>query len=152
MSKYTPEKLLLPLRLFIDARNRAIDQGFTDNGGAIHSVERILDIFSMRVRYPHLRHINDLKNDPVAEISKKAYTAKARGEKIMIEHVLPQRAYARLVIELLTNGASNDDLISFVIKKYRLVLLSQEETLLINRLNRSLLTEDRIADAGIELR
>ena len=63
--KYTADNLVPALRLFVEARNRAISAGFTDNGGAIHSVERILDILSFRVRYPHLRHINSLKKMPM---------------------------------------------------------------------------------------
>ena len=44
MGKYRAENLIPALRLFIEARNKAIEMGFTDNGGAIHSVERIVDI------------------------------------------------------------------------------------------------------------
>lgn len=58
--KYTPESLLPALRLFIDARNNANAAGFPDNGGAIHSVERILDMLCIRVKYG-LTHVNYLK-------------------------------------------------------------------------------------------
>lgn len=60
--KYTEENLLPALKLFIRARNEALTLGFTDNGGAIHSVERILDILSQRIKYPNLSHTNQLKN------------------------------------------------------------------------------------------
>ncbi len=149
--KYHTENLLPALRLFIDARNKALEGGFTDNGGAIHSVERILDILSMHVRYPHLTHINGLKTDPAAEISVQAHEARERGEPLLIEHVLPQRAYARRVIELVNDGATDDEVLRFIQDNYRLVLLTREETTRINRLNRSRITEDRIADAGIAL-
>ena len=49
--KYTPETLLPALRLFIEARNKANAAGFPDNGGAIHSVERIIDVLCIRVKY-----------------------------------------------------------------------------------------------------
>lgn len=151
MRKYHTENLLPALRLFVQARNEALKGGFTDNGGAIHSVERILDILSMHVCYPHLSHINSLKTDPTAEISFHAYQARERGEPLLIEHVLPQRAYAQKVIELLNDGATDEELLNFIKKNYRLVLLTSEETVNINRLNRSKITDDRIADAGIQI-
>lgn len=151
MPKYTSENLLPALKLFIEARNKAIAGGFTDNGGAIHSVERILDILSCRLCYPHLSHINNLKSDPNAEISKAAHEARKRGEKLYIEHVLPQRAYARRIIQIVNDGGSDDDVIQYIKENYRLVLLTAEETSTINKINKSSITEDRIADAGIDL-
>lgn len=149
--KYHTENLLPALRLFIEARNKALEGGFTDNGGAIHSVERILDILSMHVRYPHLTHINGLKTDPAAELSRQAHEARKRGEPLLIEHVLPQRAYAQKVIGLVNGGATDEDVLRFIKENYRLILLTKDETAAINRLNRSRITTDRIADAGIEL-
>ena len=149
--KYHAENLLPALRLFIEARNKAVESGFTDNGGAIHSVERILDILSMHVCYPHLTHINSLKSDPTAEISAAAQEARQRGEPLLIEHVLPQRAYARQIIALVNDGGSDEDLLAFIRENYRLVVLTADETVKLNRLNRSKITADRIADAGVEL-
>ncbi|WP_175941853.1 hypothetical protein [Burkholderia pyrrocinia] len=149
--KYNPITLLPALRLFIEARNRAIASDFTDNGGAIHSVERILDILCQRVRYPNLSHINNLKTDPDAECSVGAHKARQRGEKVLIEHVMPQREFAREVIKIVDNGATDDQILSFIRRHYRLVLLTQEETTALNRLNRSRMTPDRLADAGIEI-
>ena len=151
MGKYHHENLIPALRLFIEARTKALEGGFTDNGGAIHSVERILDILSMHLCFPHLSHINNLKADPDAEISVAAHEARSRGERILIEHVLPQRAYAQKIIALVNEGATDADLIAFIKANYRLVLLTPEETTRINRLNRSRLSDDRIADAGIKL-
>lgn len=151
MRKYNTDNLIPALRLFIQARNKALESGFTDNGGAIHSVERILDILSIHVCYPHLTHINNLKNDAAAEISVAAYSARERGEPLLIEHVLPQRAYARHVIKLIDSGAADDELLRYIKENYRLVLLTKDETSKINRLNRSHITKDRIGDAGIEL-
>lgn len=149
--KYNANNLIPALRLFIDARNEAIALGFTDNGGAIHSVERILDILAQRLCYPHLSHINGLKADNDAEMSEEAYFARERGETVYIEHVLPQRAFARQVIEIVGQSCSDQELIEFIQQRYRLVLLTKRETDHINRVNRSKLTADRIADAGIVL-
>jgi hypothetical protein len=149
--KYYVENLVPALRLFISARNRAIEMGFTDNGGAIHSVERILDILGQRICYPHLTHINDLKTDQNAEISDEANIAREGGESVFIEHVFPQRAFARLVIDFVGHGCSDEEIFEFIKARYRLVLLSKKETDHINRINRSNWAIDRIADAGIIL-
>jgi hypothetical protein len=149
--KYSPAVLLPALRLFVDARNKAIATGFTDNGGAIHSVERILDILAQRVKYPGLRHINGLKTRADAECSSKAYLARQRGEKVLIEHVMPQRDFARAVIDVIGRGATDEEILSFIGERYRLVLLTQEETTALNRANRSRMTPDRLKEAGIEL-
>jgi len=149
--KYTPESLLPALRLFARARNEAVAAGFTDNGGAIHSVERILDILGLRLCYPHLHHINSIKRDPAAEISEAAEAARRAGQKVDIEHVMPQRAFAQAVIAEIDRGATDAEIVAFVRRSYRLVILAPEETALLNRLNRSRLTPDRIAEAGIRL-
>lgn len=142
--------MLLPaLRLFIDARNSAIATGFTDNGGAIHSVERILDILCQRVKYPYLRHTNSLKKDLRAECSVEAHHARERGEKVLVEHVMPQRAFAQEVIRLVTSNITDEGIISFIQKNYRLVLLTPQETTALNRVNRSRITPDRLTEAGI---
>lgn len=151
MGKYVPKAMLGPLRLFAKARNEALRAGFTDNGGAIHSVERILDILAQRLCYPHVSHANTLKKLLTTECSVGAYAARERGEPVFIEHVMPQRAYAQRVIELIDSGATDDEVIDFIKRTYRLVLLSAGETSAINQANRSSLSDDRIADAGIEL-
>ena len=147
--KYTPAMLLPALRLFIDARNSAIAAGFTDNGGAIHSVERILDILCQRVKYPYLRHTNSLKKDLRAECSVEAHHARERGEKVLVEHVMPQRAFAQEVIRLVTSHITDEGIISFIQENYRLVLLTPQETTALNRVNRSRITPNRLTEAGI---
>lgn len=142
----------MPLRQFAKARNEALRAGFTDNGGAIHSVERILDILALRLCYPHVSHSNSLKKKHLTtECSVEAYAARERGERVFIEHVMPQRAYARQVISLIDSGVADQDILDFVRQTYRLVLLSANETEAINKANRSSISEDRIADAGIKL-
>lgn len=149
--KYCPALLLPALRLFIEARNKAIAAGFTDNGGAIHSVERILDLLCQRVKYPSLRHINNLKRDISAECSVDAHKARQRGENVLIEHVLPQRAFAKVVIQIVESGATDEELLSYIKNNYRLVLLTHQETATLNKLNRSNISQDRLRDAGILL-
>ena len=85
------------------------------------------------------------------EISVDAHKAREDGEPILIEHVLPQRAYAREIIRMVDEGKSDDDLLKYIKKNYRLVLLTKKETETINKINRSNISADRIADAGIAL-
>jgi len=149
--KYNKSNLLPALRLFAEARNKALESGFTDNGGAIHSVERIVDMLSVSIKYPYLSHINNYKKHPESEASVNAQVARQKGEPVKIEHVMPQRAFARKIIELIDKGLSDDAIVEFISDNYRLVLLTDEETKIINKLNRSKITKDRIADAGIEI-
>lgn len=149
--KYSPATLLPALRLFIEARNKAIAAGFTDNGGAIHSVERILDLLCQRVKYPKLRHINDLKKDSNAVCSVSAHEARLRSERVLIEHVMPQRAFAKKIIKIVDNGATDEDILAFIQQNYSLVLLTPLETTALNRFNRSCITPDRLATAGITI-
>ncbi len=64
---------------------------------------------------------------------------------------MPQRAFALQIIDLIEHGSSDDDIVRFIDENYRLVLLTREETAALNRLNRSRITRDRLAEAGIEL-
>ncbi|AEW63208.1 TPA: hypothetical protein REY24_000468 [Klebsiella pneumoniae] len=148
--KYTPETLLPALRLFIEARNKANAAGFPDNGGAIHSVERIIDVLCIRVKYG-LTHVNNLKKMPTAECSIGAYEARQRGDAhlLRIEHVMPQRAFAKKIIDIVEEGATDEEIIAFIEQNYRLVLLNTEETSMLNLKNRSRISPDRLGEAGI---
>jgi|SRR5208283_1255137 len=147
--KYRPDTLLPVLRSFVDARNKALDMGFTDNGGAIHSAERILDILAMRICYPHWTHSMQFKSDPHMEISVAAHAARQRGEPVYIDHVQPRRAFTQHVCKMVADGASDADLIKYIKKNHRLVLLTEEETEALNRANRSRMDEKRLT--GIEM-
>ena len=52
VSKYDVHNMWEPLKLFVRARREGLNANLTDNAGSIHSVERILDIWSMRIVYP----------------------------------------------------------------------------------------------------
>ena len=149
--KYTPEVLLPVLRKAAAFRQEMLDVGFTDNGGAIHSAERILNTLSLRVKYPDLGHMNKLKNYPRAEFSPAALKAFGRGEKVQIEHVSPHREYTRKVISLINEGADDSEVLRFIRDNYRLVLLTPDETLRLNRINRSKLDPQRLENAGISI-
>ena len=152
MSKYKPVEMLDPLRLFVKARRQALEAGYTDNGGAIHSIERILDILGQRLCYPFLSHINQLKSHPHAECSVAAFEARTSGGQVLVEHVMPQREYARQICDMIEAGASDAALLDHIGGTYRLVILTDEETRKLNRQNRSKLSTDRLADAGIAVR
>lgn len=154
MSVYS-EGNLIPM--FLKAavfRNEMLRLGFTDNGGAIHSAERILDILGQRLKYPGLGHINKYKSYENAEFSVNALRAHKKGEKVLIEHVSPIRDFTRKAIDLLEknpndNADIKNKLKRFVKKNYRLVLLTPGETKHLNKINRSQMREGRLEEAGI---
>ena len=149
--KYTPEILVPMFRRAAALRNEMIAAGFTDNGGAIHSATRILDILGMRLNYPGLNHINDLSGYPNAEFSVSAKRAHSQGIKVKVEHVSPQRDFTRHAIAEIDNGTSDRQLLAYVREHYRLVLLTEEEMTHLNKINRTRMEKDRLKIAGITL-
>jgi hypothetical protein len=132
-------------------RNKMIAAGFTDNGGAIHSCERILDILGQRIKYPGLGHINNLRKFNRAVFSVGALAAYKKGGRVLIEHVSPIRNFTRRAIDLITEGCTDDELIAFVKHKYQLVLLTPVEARQLNKMNRSRMVVNRLKKAGIKL-
>ena len=134
------------------ARRKALDAGFTDNGGAIHSIERVVDLLSEAIVYPHLTHINSLKKDPNADCSVNAHRARELGQDVLIEHVAPKRDYSRSICNLIEkHHATDDELINYISANYQLVLLTPEETKRLNKINRTKTSPTRLEDAGIIL-
>lgn len=150
-SKYEPGKLVKMFRLAAELRNEMLAAGFTDNGGAIHSAERILNILGLRVCYPDVSHINNLSQLPHAPFSENAFEAFKQGKRVLIEHVSPHRELTRLAIQKLKEGLSDEDFLAFVRDYFQLALLTEEETTRLNRLNRSRIDPNRLANAGIRL-
>lgn len=148
---YEPQKLIAMFRLAAALRNQMLEVGFTDNGGAIHSAERILNILGLRLCYPGLSHINNLRNHPSALFSAEALAAYRAGEQVFIEHISPHRALTRLAIEQVVAGASNGDFLAFVQTHFKLALLTRAETDRLNKINRSKIAHDRLQAAGITI-
>lgn len=88
---------------------------------------------------------------PTAECCIGAYEARQRGDVHLLrfEHVMPQRAFAKNIMGIVEEGATDDEIIAFIQQSYRLVLLNTEETSMLNCKNRSLILPDRLGDAGI---
>jgi len=89
-----------------------------------------------------------------AECSEAAFAARARGEKVQIEHVSPLRELTRQAIETingLDDEAAHARLVEFVKRHYMLVLLTPEEMLSLNKLNRSRMCSERLELADIKL-
>jgi hypothetical protein len=124
------------------------DAGFTDNGGAIHSAERIMNLLGQRLVYPELSHINKLRTLASAEFSIAARAAHDKGGKVLIEHVAPLRDFTRRAIEKIEDLDDNQ-FAAFVKEHFRLVLLTEAETSQLNKHNRSKMTESRLELAGI---
>ena len=150
--KYPVDKLIPAFCKAAAFRDEMLDLGFTDNGGAIHSAERILNILGLRLNYPGLSHINNYRKYPKAEFSLAALEAHRRGEKVLIEHVSPLRDFTRKAIDLVKKTSPADidkKLRIFVKKNYRLALLTADETVTLNRTNRSIMTKNRVAEIPI---
>ena len=138
-------------RLAAELRARMVAGGFTDNGGAIHSAERILNILGLRLCYPELSHINNLRDLKHAPFSEDGRVAHQSGQKVLIEHVNPHRELTRLAIKKLESGATDPEFLEFVRTHFQLALLTEDETTRLNKLNRSKIDPARLSSAGIRL-
>ncbi|MEK7995991.1 MAG: hypothetical protein AAB403_19500 [Planctomycetota bacterium] len=150
-SKYQSTNLVPMFREAAAFRRKMRRAGFTDNGGAIHSAERILDLLGQRLKYPGLGHRNNLRHYEKAQFSDAAWAAHRRGKKVLIEHVAPLRDFTRKAIEKIEEGATPDQFEAFVRHHYQLVLLTPAETRHLNGINRSRMIPGRLASAGIKL-
>jgi len=149
--KYHKENLIPAFRLAASLRNQMIAAGFTDNGGAIHSAERIMNILGMHLKYPDLTHINNLRKLASARFSIEGLAAHTSGEKVFIEHIAPLRDLTRKAIAEIDRGVTDKKFEAFVRANFELVLLSLQETQRLNKQNRSRMDPDRLANAGIRL-
>ena len=151
-SKYSFEGMLPFFRMAAVFRDEAKKAGFTDNGGAIHSAERILEIMAHRIKYPGLNHVNRIREHSGAEFSVKACVTFKEGEKTHIEHVSPIRNFTQMAIKrLITEQCSDDEFKTFVLENYRLVILTKDEAKTLDGINRSKMAPQRLEAAGIEL-
>jgi hypothetical protein len=142
--KHSTEQLFRDLRVFALARKEVLAGGGNDNTGAIHSVERYVNLLGLRLKYPGLTHIRMYRFLPGAECSRAAYAAFKRGEPILIEHATPHRALARKVGDMIAAGASDAKVADHIRRNYRLAYLTTEETLKLNRQNRSRIDPHRL--------
>lgn len=149
--KYEPLELIKMFRVAAALRAQMLAGGFTDNGGAIHSAERILNILGLRLCYPELSHINNLRRLPNAPFSEAALVAHRSGQRVLIEHVNPHRALTRLAIAQIESGAADAQFMDFVRAHFQLALLTESETERLNKVNRSKIDAERLASAGIRL-
>lgn len=149
--KYEPAKLIQMFRLAATLRKQMLEAGFTDNGGAIHSAERILNLLGMALNFPGLTHINNLRHLPKPPFSVDARKAVEAGNRVLIEHIYPHRALTRDAINKIEQGVSDEVFEQFVRDSFQLALLTIDETARLNRINRSRAAANRLADAGIIL-
>jgi hypothetical protein len=149
--KYQPDMLISMFRKAAALRNEMLEAGFTDNGGAIHSAERILNILGLSLNYPELSHINNLRHSEKAVFSIEALELHNSGHKVLIEHVSPLRNFTQKAIEEIDQKVSDAQFKAFVQEHYKLVLLSPGETQRLNRQNRTKMNPDRLKQADIQL-
>ena len=151
VSKYDVHNMWEPLKLFVRARREGLNANLTDNAGSIHSVERILDIWSMRIVYPFTSTRQGYKKHKDATFSEKAHLAKKNNESVHCEHVEPLRAYSRNICELIEKNASKESVMKYVKKHFRLVLITKEEQKKLDKQNRIKVDDNRLEKAGIKI-
>ena len=144
--------LIDALRSFDKWRLRVVSKGLSDNVGAIHSGERIAEMLSLKIAYPGLTHINNLRHKEFAWFSKKAEAAHKKEGAVEIEHVYPKRAYTIALLRKLSKTEDTVKIEQWIKKNFKLVLLTPSERANLDKVNR---TKKRvIADfesAGITL-
>lgn len=152
VKKYPPDLLIAMFRKAAALRNEMVEAGFTDNGGAIHSAERILNLLGLCLNYPGLSHLNNLRHFKNAIFSVEALKLHQAGDKVLIEHVSPLRHLTQMAIDKIDQQKVSDAQFKVFIKRnYKLVLLSPDETLRLNKQNRSKVSHDRLNKAKIQL-
>jgi hypothetical protein len=105
-----------------------------------------------RVKYPGLNHVNSIRAYPGAEFSVKALAAFNKGESTYIEHVSPSRHFTQVAIQkLIDEKCSNAKFKTYLLKNYRLVILTKDEAKTLDGINRSKMAPQRLEDAGIAL-
>jgi hypothetical protein len=147
--KYSENNLIPMFIKAAEFRNEMIAAGFTDNGGSIHSAERIINLLGQRLKYPTLGHGNNYKDLPDAEFSEEALKKFNNGEKVYVEHVAPIRDFTKLAIKVIdeakeSDGNVEEELKNFILDNYRLVMLTAEETTKLNRNNRIKVDKNRL--------
>ena len=155
MNKHRPEILIPMLRKAAILRRQMNKAGLSDNRGAIHCAERIINILGLELKYPGLRHINNLRNYWRAYASDEAYRrlkTKKKNMRVEVEHVAPLRDLTRKIMEQIESGATNGEIEAFVRRHYKLVLLSKKERRALDTKNRSTMHPRRLSLAGIKLR
>jgi len=149
-SQLPNEAFIDALRSFEEWRRRVNSEGINDNAGAIHSAERLAELLSLKIAYPGLSHINELRNYDGAKFSKKAWAAFKKGEKVEIEHVSPKRAYTIALLSALSKTNDKNKIKKWIRKNFKLILLTTSERVNLDRVNRIRMCPDRLS--GIVMR
>ncbi|MBX7492670.1 hypothetical protein K3163_05565 [Qipengyuania sp. 1NDW9] len=159
MSKYKPEEMMPVFRHFWQARNEALELGFTDNGGAIHSAERIAEMmarhhvyggrFGAGYKLAEDAHCSVAARDARQAAIEAGTPRKDLLKTVEIEHVLPVRAMTREIGALVDAGATDAEVLDWLSTNFRMVLLTPDERKAVDARNRSEICPDRLA--GIDL-
>ncbi|MGA7748535.1 MAG: hypothetical protein WCA63_00140 [Gallionella sp.] len=130
--------LIDALRSFDEWRQRVLSKELTDNLGAIHSGERIAEMLSLKIAYPGLTHINNLRHHKeLAWFSKKAKAANNKETAVEIEHVYPKRAYTIALLRKLSKTEDTVKIEQWIKKNFKLVLLTRSERANLDKINRT---------------
>ena len=144
-SELSSETLIKALRSFQEWRKSVLDMRVNDNAGAIHSAERIAELLSLKIAYPKLSHINNLRDKEFAWFSKKAKIAYERKETVQIEHVFPKRAYTVELLSIISKGTTNEEIAKWIRENFKLALLTPDERSQLDKENRTKHSHNRLA-------
>ena len=115
--------LLTALRDCIELRKTMNTHGLSDEKGALSSVSCLLDFLSCRRKYG-LTRVIDLKKSSTAERTIGVTLSLQLGHAIRVEHIYTQRQWALWFIEKVDDGLNDRELLSFIDRHYRLILVT----------------------------
>jgi hypothetical protein len=147
------ETLIEALRSFEGWRKSAHKTGVNDNVGAIHSAERIAEMLSLKIAYPGLTHINNLRHKEFAWFSINAKIAFDEDKKaqIEIEHVSPKRAYTIALLKKISETEDKVKIKKWVKENFKLALLTPPERAHLDKVNRTRMCPDRLKSVEINM-
>lgn len=150
--KLTDEVMLAALRPLAEGRNRANALGLTDNHGAIHAVERVLDILRVHLADYGVSRSDQLKHANIKGTAE-AFEARARGQRVEVEHVYPRREVAQEVCAMVMRGDTDRKLRNYIIKTSQVVLLTPEQRAMVDAVpgNRSRYMPARLKCVGLKV-
>ena len=115
--------LLAALRDCIHLRKSMNAHGLSDEHGALSSVSCLLDFLSCRRKYG-LTKVTDLKKSATAERTIGVTLSLQHGHAIRVEHIYSHREWALWFIDKVDSGLNDFELLSFIDRHYRLVLVT----------------------------
>lgn len=142
--------LLTALRDCICLHNTMNTNGLCDEKGALASVASLLDILSLKRKYGLVK-TSDLKTVKTAERTMGVTLALSCGQAIRVEHIYTLQEWASCFIEKVDAGFTDGELLSFIDKHYRLVLVTLVQSRALRKLHIPFVGIARFEYIGLEM-